>query len=300
MPPRLFIFGLGYSARVLARRVLATGGQVAGTVREPAAVATLRAAGITAFRFDTGQALDPAALHGATHVLSSVPPDEHGDPAWWSARNLIAAQRATVHWLGYLSTTGVWGDRQGGWVDETTTPAPGNARSAWRLVAEAQWLELGREIGVPAQVFRLPGIYGPGRSALDQVQSGTARRIDKPGHAFSRIHVEDIATTVLASMERPRDGAVYIVADDEPAPSADVVALACTLLGRPVPAAVPYDQAVTAMTPMARSFWAENRRVRNDLIKRELGVVLKYPTYREGLCGILADGNGPAVLPPSR
>jgi nucleoside-diphosphate-sugar epimerase len=295
MPPRLFIFGLGYSAGVLARRVLAAGGQVAGTVRDPAVAADLRAAGITAFAFASGQALDQAALQGATHVLSSVPPDEHGDPAWRAARGLIAAQRATVRWLGYLSTTGVWGDRQGGWVDETTPPAPGNARSAWRLVAEAQWLALGREIGVPAQVFRLPGIYGPGRSALDQVQSGTARRIDKPGHAFSRIHVEDIATTVLASMDRPRDGAVYIVADDEPAPNADIIALACSLLGRSVPAAVPYDQAVLNMTPMARSFWAENRRVRNDLIKRELGVVLKYPTYREGLRGILAAAGAGAV-----
>lgn len=295
MPPRLFVFGLGYSAGVLARRVLAAGGQVAGTVRDPAVVATLRADGIAAFPFDTGRALDAAALRGATHVLSSVPPDEHGDPAWRTAHGLIAAERATVRWLGYLSTTGVWGDRQGGWVDEGTPPAPGNARSAWRLVAEAQWLGLGREIGAPAQIFRLPGIYGPGRSALDQVRSGTARRIDKPGHAFSRIHVEDIATTVLASMDRPRDGAVYIVADDEPAPNADVIALACTLLGRPVPAAVPYEEAAKGMSAMARSFWAENRRVRNELIKRELGVVLKYPTYREGLHGIVAAGEAAKV-----
>jgi nucleoside-diphosphate-sugar epimerase len=288
MPPRLFIFGLGYSAGVLARRILAAGGQVAGTVRDAAAAADLRAGGIDAFAFATGQALHPAALDGVTHVVSSVPPDEHGDPAWRAARELIAAQRDTVCWLGYLSTTGVWGDRQGGWVDETTPPAPGNPRSTWRLTAETQWFALGREIGVPAQTFRLPGIYGPGRSALDQVLAGTARRIDKPGHAFSRIHVEDIASTVLASMARPRDGAVYIVADDEPAPTADVIALACTLLDQPVPAAMPYEQAVAGMSPMARSFWAENRRVRNDLIKRELGVVLKYPTYREGLRGILA------------
>jgi nucleoside-diphosphate-sugar epimerase len=291
MPPRLFIFGLGYSARVLARRVLADGGHVAGTVRDPAAAAALLADGIDALPFATGQAIDAAALQGATHILSSVPPDEEGDPAWRAAHAVISGQRGTLRWLGYLSTTGVWGDRQGAWVDETTPPAPGNTRSAWRLT-EAQWLELGRETGAPAHIFRLPGIYGPGRSALDQVLSGNARRIDKPGHAFSRIHVEDIATTVLASMARPRDGAVYIVADDEPAPNADVMALACTLLGRPVPAAVPYDQAVTAMTPMARSFWAENRRMRNELIKRELGVVLKYPTYREGLRGILAGGRG--------
>ena len=285
---RLFVFGLGYSAQALARLVLDAGGTVAGTVRTAPGVPVR--GGVAAELFATDRPLaDPRqAFAGVTHLLSSIPPDADGDPAWRAHAREIAAARGTLQWIGYLSTTGVYGDRGGNWVDEATLPAPGSARSRQRLAAEAQWLLLGREIDVPAHVFRLPGIYGPGRSALDQVRSGNTRRIDKPGQYFSRIHVEDIAATVLASIQRPRAGAIYNVADDEPAPNAEVIAEACRLLDVPIPAAVPYEVAAPAMSEMARSFWQENRRVRNERIKRELAVVLRYPTYREGLRGILA------------
>lgn len=284
---RLFVFGLGYSARALATLVRRDGGTVAGTVRNPAPAPDSGAPAVEAFATDRPLADPRRALAGVTHVLSSIPPDAGGDPAWRAHAPHIAAA-GSVTWIGYLSTTGVYGDRGGDWVDETTPPAPGNVRSRQRLAAEEQWQALGRESGIAAHVFRLPGIYGPGRSALDQVRAGNVRRIDKPGQFFSRIHVADIAASVLASMRQPRAGAVYNVADDAPAPNADVIAEACRLLGQTVPPAVPYEVAVTAMGEMARSFWLENRRVRNDLIKRELGVRLQYPTYREGLRGILA------------
>ena len=287
---QLFVFGLGYSGQALARLVQNSGGAVTGTVRSVEAVKALAQQNTAVEIFATDRPLtDPGrALAGITHLLSSIPPDADGDPAWRTHARDIAAVRGTLQWIGYLSTTGVYGDRGGDWVDESAPTAPGNARSRQRLVAEEQWLSLGREIAVATQAFRLPGIYGPGRSALDQVRAGNVRRIDKPGQFFSRIHVEDIAATVLASMRRPQAGAIYNVTDDEPAPNAEVIAEACRLLGVPVPAAVPYEAAAPGMSEMARSFWRENRRVRNEKIKRELGVTLKHPTYREGLRAILA------------
>ncbi len=203
-------------------------------------------------------------------------------------------QRA--RWLGYLSTTGVYGDHGGGWVDEETPPKPLRPRSLSRLAAERAWQALGLEAGVAVDVFRLPGIYGPGRSAVDQVKAGTARRIDKPGQVFSRIHVEDIAGAVLMAITGAHAGAVYNVADDLPASTSDVVAFACELLGRPAPPVIPWEQAAPTMSAMARSFYAETRRVKNDRIKNELGVVLRYPTYREGLRAIAAA----AVRPPAK
>jgi nucleoside-diphosphate-sugar epimerase len=193
-----------------------------------------------------------------------------------------------ARWLGYLSTTGVYGGHGGDWVDETTTPAPAQARSIERLATERAWQALGVRTGATVDIFRLPGIYGPGRSALDQVRAGTARRIDKPGQYFSRVHVADIAAAVLAAMSRPSPGAgtIYNVADDLPASSAEVTAFACELLGLPIPSLLSWDQAAPAMSAMARSFYSENRRVRNDRLKRELGITLRYPTYREGLLAI--------------
>ncbi len=185
-------------------------------------------------------------------------------------------------WLGYLSTTGVYGDHNGGWVDETTPPCPDQPRSIERLAAERAWQGMG------AAVFRLPGIYGPGRSAVDRVKAGTARRIDKPGQVFSRVHVEDIAAAVLAAMAQPPAGAIYNVVDDLPASNSEVIAYACELLGVPVPSVIPWDEAAPTMSAMARSFYTENRRVRNDRLKRTLGVTLRYPTYREGLRAIAA------------
>ncbi|MGE5545535.1 MAG: SDR family oxidoreductase [Solirubrobacterales bacterium] len=277
MQPRFFLFGLGFSGRVIARRLAERGWQVAGTTRSGEAVDL---PGITVHAFDRDHPLPASALDGVTHVLSSVPPDTLGDPVLDLMGPALAG--LDLAWAGYLSTTGIYGDHGGGWVDEDTPPAPTLDRSRRRAQAEAQWLAS----GLPVHVFRLAGIYGPGRSALDNVRDGTARSIDKPGQVFSRIHVEDIAQTVLASIDRPRPGAIYNVCDDDPAPPQEVVAYACSLLGRPVPPVVAWDEAKATLSPMALSFYADNKRVRNDRMKTELGVRLKYPSYREGLQAI--------------
>ena len=290
---RLFCFGLGYSATRLARRLVAEGWAVAGTCREEEARRALAAQGIEAHLFDRGRPLgDPAVLAGTTHLLSSVPPDAAGDAVLDHHGADIAALEG-LRWAGYLSTTGVYGDRGGGRVDEGSALAPTGARSRRRLAAEAAWRALHRERGTPVHVFRLAGIYGPGRSVLDQVRSGTARRIVKPGHAFSRIHVDDIVAVLRASMARPNPGAVYNVCDDLPAPSAEVVEHACRLLGVAPPPIEPFESAT--LSAISRSFFADNKRVDNARIKRELGVRLRYPDYRAGLAAILAEeGREPA------
>lgn len=281
-PLRLFCFGLGYSAGVLARRVLAAGGWVSGTARTEEGCARLTAEGIVAHRFDRGHPLaDPeAALAGVTHVLSSVPPDQDGDPVLATHGDALATlPRGT--WLGYLSTTGVYGDHGGAWVDETTPVQATQGRQGRRVIAEQAWLALAQSANLALHIFRLAGIYGPGRSPFDGIRAGTARRIDKPGQVFSRIHVEDIATVLQASMARSNAGAVYNVCDDEPVPGHVVVEYACQLLGVAPPPLVPFAEA--SLSPMAASFYADNRRVRNDRIKQELGVTLAYPDYRAGL-----------------
>ena len=192
-----------------------------------------------------------------------------------------------LEWIGYLSTTGVYGDTGGAWVDETATPAPTGARGRRRLAAENAWLAFGERHGLAVHVFRLAGIYGPGRNALATVRRGAAKRIDKPGHVFSRIHVADIAQVLAASIAKPNPGAIYNVCDDEPAPAADVVAHACALLGVAPPPLTPLDEA--DLSPMARSFYADNRRVSNARIKNELGVALRFPDYRAGLASLLAE-----------
>ncbi len=278
----LFCFGLGYSARVLASRLLAHGMDVRGTTRSETRRAALEADGIRAFVFSRARplALPEAALEGVTHVLTSIAPDALGDPVL--DRHLEDLRRVpTLRWVGYLGTTAVYGDRQGGWVDEATPIEPTLARADRRARAEAAWLAS----GLPVHIFRLAGIYGPGRNALVSLREGTARRIVKPGQVFSRIHVEDIATVLEASMARPRPGAVYNVCDDEPAPPQDVVAFAAALLGIEPPPEQPYETA--ELSPMARTFYKDSRRVRNALIKQELGVRLAYPTYREGLRALL-------------
>src|ERR1700722_18272308 len=284
MTERLFIFGLGYSGLEIARLAKAAGWSVAGTCTSEQKAAGLRADGIEAHRFDGTAVLPAGALDGASHVLCTIAPGIAGDPALRTCSRLLRGAR----WLGYLSTTGVYGDHGGAWVDEETPATPGQPRRLSRLAAERAWQALGLEAGAAVDVFRLPGIYGPGRSAVDQVKAGTARRIDKPGQVFSRIHVEDIAGTVLRAITGVHAGAVYNVADDLPASSSDVVAFACDLLDKPVPPAIPWEQAEPTMSTMARSFYTETRRVKNDRIKKELGVVLRYPTYREGLRAIAA------------
>jgi nucleoside-diphosphate-sugar epimerase len=263
-----------------------------GTVRSADKLRALRDGGHDVLRFASDTPLqDPArAFAGITHLLCSIPPGADGDPALIAHADDLTRHAPGLRWIGYLSTTGVYGDHEGAWIDETTPEAPATDRARRRLAAERQWLDLGVRAAVAAHVFRLPGIYGPGRSALDHLRAGTARRIVRAGQVFSRIHIEDIATTVLASMQRPRAGAIYNVADDEPSPQADVVAFACTLLGVPPPPLVDYGAIEPSLSPMARSFYAESRRVKNALIKRELGVTLAFPTYRDGLRAIFAAG----------
>jgi nucleoside-diphosphate-sugar epimerase len=282
--PRLFCFGLGYTALALARRLMAEGWSVAGTTRAADKEARLAADGLQVHLFGRDRPLpDPAAaLAGTTHVLTSIPPDEIGDPVL-DCHLADLRGCATLRWAGYLGTTGVYGDRGGAWVSEEEAVAPTMARTRRRAAAEDHWLRS----GLPVHIFRLAGIYGPGtgRNALDAVRAGAARRIVKPGQMFGRVHVDDIVQVLCASIARPTPGAVYNVADDEPAPPQDVIAFACELLGVAPPPEVPYDQA--ELSPMARSFYADNRRIANARIKRELGVRLRYPTYRDGLRAIL-------------
>ncbi len=284
---KLFAFGFGYSAEVLARR-LGTGWHIAGTCRTEDKRAELAARDIDAHVFDGSATLANASavLAGTTHLLSSVPAEDAGDPVLARHGNDIARLKS-LRWVGYLSTTGVYGDRDGGWVDEESVLRPTGERGRRRVAAEAEWLDLWRRHGVPVHVFRLAGIYGPGRSAFDSLRSGRAQRIDKPGQVFSRIHVEDIAAVLAASLARPNPGAIYNVCDDDPAPPADVIDHAARLLGMAPPPLIPFDQA--RLSDMARSFYADNKRVKNERIKSELGVALAYPSYREGLAAILKD-----------
>ena len=287
-PPRLFCFGLGYSARALAEDVIAQGWRVAGSCRSAEKQAELRDAGIEAYLFDRERPLEDAAaaLGGATHLLSSVPPDAPGDPVLDCHAADIAAL-TTLEWAGYLSTTGVYGDRAGGSVDESSDLQPTGERGRRRVAAERGWLDLVSQHDVPVHVFRLAGIYGPGRNALETVRAGRARRIIKPGQVFSRIHRDDIVAVLRASMARANPGAAYNVCDDEAAPPQDVIAFACDLLGIAPPPELSFEDA--DLSAMARSFYRDNKRVSNRRIKEELGVRLAWPDYRAGLRGLMAD-----------
>ncbi|MHB1217699.1 MAG: SDR family oxidoreductase [Alphaproteobacteria bacterium] len=286
---RLFCFGFGYTAAALAGALREEGWSVAGTCRGAAKRDALAAQGIETHPFDRVRPLDPAVLEGATCVLSSVPPDADGDPVA-DAHGADLARLEGLRWVGYLSTTGVYGDRKGGWVDEESVRDAASVRGQRRVAAEDAWLALHRDRGVPAHLFRLAGIYGPGRSALDAVRAGTARRIDKPGQVFSRIHVLDIVRTLRASIAHPAPGTEYNLADDLPAPPQDVVAYACALLGVAPPPLVPFEKANLSET--ARGFYAECKRVRNARIKTELGVTLAYPDYKAGLNSLYAQAVG--------
>jgi nucleoside-diphosphate-sugar epimerase len=266
-------------------RILGPDWSITGTSRDAEPRAASRGANFRWLRFDRDHPLEPVVFAGVTHVLVSVPPDEAGDPVLDRHRDDIAALSGLA-WLGYLSTTGVYGNCDGGWVDETSALSPSGARGRHRVAAEAAWRDLWRDRGLPVHVFRLAGIYGPGRSPFDALRAGTAKRIDKPGQLFSRTHVDDIANVLMASIARPRPGAVYNVCDDEPAASADVITHAAELLGMPAPPLVPFEAA--GLSPMARSFYDDSKRVSNALIKSGLGVSLRYPGYRDGLAAILA------------
>lgn len=273
----LLSLGHGYSARALARRLVPQGWRVIGTTRTPAKAEAFRQEAVEPLLLPAD--LGPA-LAAASHILISAGPDAGGDPFLRQYGAQIRAARPA--WVGYLSTTGVYGDRQGDWVDETTPPAPTGERGIWRWQAEQDW----QATGLPVHVFRLAGIYGPGRGPFEKVRDGTARRIVKEGQVFSRCHVDDIAQVLEASINRPNPGAAYNVCDDDPAPPQDVLSHAALLLGLPEPPAIPFDQA--EMSPLARSFYGDSKRVRNDRIKDELGVTLLYPDYRSGLAALLA------------
>ena len=285
---RLFCFGYGFCASALGALLGPAGWTLAGTCRTPDGCRALADAGVDAVPFSREAPLGGAArrLAGATHILLSIPPDKEGDPAFDRHGTDIAALPG-VEWIGYLSTTGVYGDTGGAWVDETAALAPSGARGRRRLKAETGWLDFGERHGLAVHVFRLAGIYGPGRNALATVRRGAARRIEKPGQVFSRIHVVDVAQVLAASIAQPRPGAIYNVCDDEPAPAAEVVAHACALLGKAPPPLTRLEDA--DLSPMARSFYADNRRVSNARIKTELGVALRFPDYHAGLAGLIAE-----------
>lgn len=283
MDKTLLSFGHGYSARALAALLIPQGWRVIGTTRSTEKADEIAATGVEPLIWPGSDVMP--VLSQATHVLVSAGPSAEGDPVLNALHDAIAAKASALDWLGYLSTTGVYGDHNGDWVDEDTPLSPTTKRGQMRKSAEEAWRAIP---DLPLHIFRLAGIYGPGRGPFEKVRQGTARRIIKQGQVFSRTHVEDIAQVLAASIERPAPGTAYNVCDDDPAPPQEVIAHAATLLGLPVPPAIPIEQA--EMTPMARSFYAESKRVRNERIKQALGVRLRYPTYREGLAALLKDG----------
>ena len=277
----LLCFGFGFSARALAARLDRREWKIFATSRDAEGIAEINAQGFHGLPF--ASSLQIAA--DVTHLLISAPPGEHGDPVlqWFQAQ--LQELSKSLKWLGYLSTMGVYGDRRGEWVDEDSPLEPTTARGQRRLEAERSWLMLHKDYGLPVHLFRLAGIYGPGRNQLLTVRDGSARRIIKPGQIFSRIHVEDIAGVLAASIAKPNPGRVYNVCDDEPCPPQEVVAYAADLLGLPVPPEIPFEEA--ELSPMAKSFYAESKRVSNRRIKAELNHRLIYPNYREGLRALL-------------
>lgn len=280
MSRTLLSLGHGYSARALARRLAPQGWRVIGTTRKPETAAAIRAEGGEPIAWSREAIV--AALGDATHLLTSVSPNEDGDPALALVGDPIADRARALDWVGYLSTTGVYGDHGGDWVHETTPLTPATARGQARVRAEADWQAIP---ALPLHIFRLAGIYGPGRGPFAKVKRGTARRIVKPGQVFSRVHVDDIAQVLEASINTPNPGAIYNVCDNDPAPPQDVIAFAANLLGLPIPPEVDINNA--DMSRMARSFYAESKRVSNAKIKQELGVRLLHRNYRDGLRALL-------------
>lgn len=284
---KLFCFGYGYVADHLAKTLKASDPEwsITGTTTERDKLLALRETDMTAYLFsDKTPFNDPIfAMGGATHILISTPPNDDGDIVFKThARDIL--QNPNVEWIGYLSSTAVYGNRDGGWVDETSEVRPTSKRGSKRAKAEVQWLKMRRIAGIPINIFRLSGIYGPGRSAIDTVRAGYSKRIDKPGHAFNRIHIDDIIQVLIASMDQPEPGDIYNLADDNPAPSHELIEHACKLLGQEVPPLIDYRE--DDMTPMAQSFYKDNKRVSNQKIKDKLGVTLNHPDYQSGLDAI--------------
>ena len=284
----ILVFGYGYTARVIGQSLLSEGWRVIGTTRSADKAAAMKADGIEPVLWPSEDITE--ALTAATHILLSAAPSEDGDPVLTALGHEIRQRSGQYEWVGYLSTTAVYGDRQGGWVDETSPLSPATRRGQLRADAEQAWLDLGAETGLPVHIFRLAGIYGPGRGPFAKVRAGTARRIIKKGQVFSRTHVEDIAQVLRASIAAPNAGAIYNVCDNDPAPPQEVIAEAARMLNLPLPEAVDFETA--EMTPMARSFYAESKKVSNRRILAELGITLKYPDYRSGLNALLAAESG--------
>jgi nucleoside-diphosphate-sugar epimerase len=286
---RLVVLGLGYSAQALVRQAGTTFSHVTGTMRDPSRAAKIVTPELDVLHFDGGLASDQLreAIGKADALLVSIPPDRDGDPVLRHLEGVIAGA-LPLRWIGYLSTVGVYGDHDGAWVDEATPCRPVSERSVMRARAEQAWLELGRASGKPVQVFRLSGIYGPGRNALVNLMDGSARRIDKPGQVFNRIHVGDIAGAVLCAMQASLGGGtkpeILNVTDDDPCPPQDVVVFAARQMGMEIPPLIPFADA--ALSPMGRSFYGENKRVSNRLIKSACGYAFRFPTYREGLASL--------------
>ena len=285
MTRTLLTLGHGYCAQALADRLMPLGWTVLGTTRSAEKAEEIAQTGVRPVMWE--EVTLRAALAEASHVLVSASPRDGEDPSIAVLGDALRERAPDLDWVGYLSTTGVYGDHDGDWVDETTPLEPSTERGQLRVMAEREWQSIP---GLPLHIFRIAGIYGPGRGPFNKVRKGTARRLIKPGQVFSRIHVEDIAQVLQASIERPNPGAAYNVCDDDPAPPQDVIALAADLLGVERPPEVPLEEA--DMSPMARSFYAENKRVSNARIKDELGVDLKYPDYRTGLRALLEAEGG--------
>ena len=282
--PRLLCLGYGYTARAFAALKRTEGWRIAGTTTSPEKANTIEREGVAARLWRDG-VFDPAWVGDAGALLVSTPPGEDGCPAFNAASQMIAKRAKQFRWIGYLSTNGVYGDYDGEWVSEESALRATSLRALRRIEAEKSWLALADEHDLPLIIFRLPGIYGPGRSAINTVREGQAKRIYKEGQVFSRMHVDDIAAALSASMENPRLHNIYNLADDEPAPPQDVIEYACKLLGVEPPPLVPLEKA--ELSHMAKSFYADNKRVSNQRLKDALGFKLRYLTYREGLKAIL-------------
>jgi nucleoside-diphosphate-sugar epimerase len=283
MSGAFLFFGYGYTAAALAPLLRASGWRLAATARTPEKAAALEDEGIAPALW-TEDGLKPEVFDKVEGVLVSTPPQGRACPALAAAAGAIAERASALRWIGYLSTNGVYGDHGGAWVDEDSALRPTTERARQRIAAEAEWAGFGAEWAAPVKIFRLPGIYGPGRSAIDSVLSGRARRIVKPGQVFNRMHVEDIAAALLASLENPDAAELFNFADDEPAAQQEVIEYAAKLLGVEPPPSVAFEDA--ELSDMARSFYADNKRVSNRRMKEALGVRLAYPTYREGLAAI--------------
>jgi nucleoside-diphosphate-sugar epimerase len=284
---KVFCFGLGFTGAAWVQEVRARGGTASGTCRENAHKDVWTEAGVQSYCFNGQEASEAVenAVREASHVLVTIPPQKDAEDVVLKHFKKTLIDSSQLRWLGYLSTTGVYGNRDGDWVDETSELKPEFDHQRRRVEAERQWLSLYKEHRVPVHIFRLAGIYGAGRNLLQRVQQGAARRIDQPGLVFNRIHVEDVAQVLSASMEHPHPGAIYNVSDDVPSSPAEAVAFACELLRIEVPPLIALDDA--ELSEMARGFYLTNKKVRNHKIKEELGIQLRYPDYKAGLRALL-------------